>query len=170
KFCTGSAVYQTATNEFAEYKFKAFYMRESSLIEELTEKTIAMIIGCFVFEDELNGVYNSMNRKTTDLSVICKYNLNPKGRHSNVAEATYRRTIFSVADELIFVEKFVFVLCETIEWNYYLRKNSKSQSCNETEHVKKKKKRDEELAKIEEVFKSKNQQQNKNRNHVIVED
>ncbi|CAG8722066.1 1972_t:CDS:2, partial [Ambispora leptoticha] len=235
KYCTGSAVYRTATNEFAEYKFKAFYMGESSLIEELTEKTITMIIGCFAFEDELNvnikpnlfilevtisqsvslqiktlqneptiydlpiapafgifsapvqdpsephgdsaifrlkkGVYNSMNGKTTDLSVICKYNPNPKGHHSNVAEATHRRTIFSVAGELIFVEKSVFVLCEAIEWNYYvMRENSKSQSCDETEHVKKKRKRDEELAKIAKVFESKNQhQQNKNRNHVIVD-
>ncbi|CAG8512956.1 14689_t:CDS:2, partial [Racocetra fulgida] len=144
----GSVVYRTATKEFAEYKFKAFYIEESSLIEELTKKTITMIIGCFAFEDELNvmisqsvtlqiqmlqnepiiynlpiapafgifsapvqdpsephgdnaifhlkkGVYNSMNGKTTNLLVICKYN--PKGRHSNVAEATHRQTIFSVA-------------------------------------------------------------------------
>ncbi|CAG8609417.1 19805_t:CDS:2, partial [Dentiscutata erythropus] len=92
------------------------------------------------------GVYNSINRKTTDLSVICKYNPNPKGHHSNVAEATYCQTIFSVAE------------------------NSKSQLCDETEHVKKKRKRDEELVKIAKAFKSKNQQQNKNRNHVVVED
>ncbi|CAG8817831.1 7600_t:CDS:2, partial [Dentiscutata erythropus] len=79
------------TNEFAEYKFKTFYTGESSLIEELTEKTITMIIGCFAFEDELNVIKpNFMNGKTTDLSVICKYNPNPKGRHSNVAEATHR--------------------------------------------------------------------------------
>ncbi|CAG8835819.1 34718_t:CDS:1, partial [Racocetra persica] len=73
------------------------------------------------------GVYNSMNGKTTDLSVICKYN--PKGRHSNVAEATHHQTIFSVAGELIFVEKSAFVLYEAIEWNYYImRENLKSQS------------------------------------------
>ncbi|CAG8653351.1 19925_t:CDS:2, partial [Racocetra persica] len=82
------------------------------------------------------GVYNSMNRKTTNLSVICKYN--PKGHHSNVAEATHRRTIFSVAE------------------------NSKSQSCDGVEHVKKRRKKDEELMKIAEIFESKNQnQQNK---------
>ncbi|CAG8784861.1 5085_t:CDS:2, partial [Dentiscutata erythropus] len=168
KYCTGSAVYRTATNEFAEYKFKAFYMRELSLIEELTEKTITMIIGCFAFEDELNvtisqsvalqikilqnepniydlpiapafgifsapvqdpsepygdgaifhlkkGVYNSMNGKITDLSVICKYYPDLKGRYSNVAEATHHRIIFSIAGELVFVEKSVFVLCEAIE-------------------------------------------------------
>ncbi|CAG8750426.1 17096_t:CDS:2 [Dentiscutata erythropus] len=151
KYCTGSAVYRTETTEFAEYKFKTFYMGESSLIEELTEKIITMIIGCFAFEDELNvnikpnlfilemqanclnnynpsephddsaifrlkkGVYNSINGKTTDLSVICKCNPNLKGRHSNVTEATHCRTIFSVTGELIFVEKSVFVLCETIE-------------------------------------------------------
>ncbi|CAG8773858.1 10365_t:CDS:2, partial [Dentiscutata erythropus] len=187
KYCTRSAVYRTATNEFAKYKFKAFYMKESSLIEELTEKTITMIIGCFVFEDELNvtvsqsvslqiktlqnepniydlpiaptfrifsapvqnpskphgdsaifclkkGVYNSMNGKTTDLSVICKYNPNPKGCHSNVAEATHCQTVISVAGELIFVEKSIFVLCEAIEWNYYvMRENSKLQLCDGTE-------------------------------------
>ncbi|CAG8601302.1 36837_t:CDS:2, partial [Racocetra persica] len=54
KCYTGSVVYQTATNEFAKYKFKAFYIEESLLIEELTKTTITMIIGCFAFEDELN--------------------------------------------------------------------------------------------------------------------
>lgn len=51
---TGSAIYRTATDEFVEYRFKAFHIGESSLIEELTEKTITMIIGRFAFEDKLN--------------------------------------------------------------------------------------------------------------------
>ncbi|CAG8809394.1 23984_t:CDS:2, partial [Dentiscutata erythropus] len=72
------------------------------------------------------GVYNSMNGKTTDLLVICKYNPNPKGRYSNVAKATHRQIVFSVAE------------------------NSKSQLCDGTEPVKKKRKRDEELVKIAE--------------------
>ncbi|CAG8603185.1 10254_t:CDS:1, partial [Cetraspora pellucida] len=54
-------------------------------------------------------VYNSVNRKNTNLSIICKYN--PRGYHSSIAEATKCQPIFSVAGKLVFVEKSVFVLC-----------------------------------------------------------
>ncbi|CAG8498003.1 21902_t:CDS:2 [Cetraspora pellucida] len=201
----GSAIYRTAIDEFMEYKFKAFYSEESSLIKELTEKTIIMIIGRFAFEDKLNvtisqsvtlriqtaqdepniydlpiapafgifsapiqdpsepyenkaifrlkkDVYNSVNRKNTNLSVICKYD--PRGHHSSVAEASKCRSIFSVAGELVFVEKSVFVLCDAIEWNYKTQENFESPS-NKMEHLKNKRARDEELAKIAKIFNSK---------------
>ncbi|CAG8704229.1 3109_t:CDS:2, partial [Racocetra fulgida] len=149
KYYTEFAVYQIATKEFAKYKFKTFYIGESLLIEELTKKTITMIIGCFAFKDglNLNIKPNFMNGKTTNLLSIYKYN--PKGRHSNIAKATHRQTIISVAGELIFVKKSVFVLCETIEWNYPMQENSKSQACDEVKH----------LMKIAEIFESKNQNQ-----------
>ncbi|CAG8663704.1 10130_t:CDS:2 [Dentiscutata erythropus] len=142
KYCTESAVYRTATNEFAEYKFKAFYTEESSLIEELTEKTITMIIGCFAFEDKLNVIVSqsvSLQIKILqnepniyDLPIAPAFRIfsapvqDPSEPHSDNAifrlkkgvyntEATHRRTVFSVASELIFVEKSVFVLCEAIE-------------------------------------------------------
>ncbi|CAG8813566.1 21364_t:CDS:1, partial [Gigaspora rosea] len=58
------------------------------------------------------------------LSVLCKYPL--QTRHNNVAEATTCRPIFSVAGELVTLQKSAFILCKTIEWNYIPTTNHQS--------------------------------------------
>lgn len=106
-------------------------------------------------------VYNSVSGKTTNMSVICKYD--PRGRHSSVAEATNRRPIFSVAGELVFVKESVFVMCDSIEWNYKTKENSESPN-NKTKYSKNKRARDEKLTNIVEKYnpKKKNRQRNVN--------
>ncbi|CAG8453972.1 16780_t:CDS:2 [Cetraspora pellucida] len=55
KICNGTAVYKTGSNDFVEYKFKAFRLSETSLVEEITKSSISLVIGRFVFnEKELN--------------------------------------------------------------------------------------------------------------------
>ncbi|KAF0374961.1 hypothetical protein F8M41_012824 [Gigaspora margarita] len=43
KICSGSAVYRTGTDDFVEYKFKAFRFSDTTLVEEIIKGNITMI-------------------------------------------------------------------------------------------------------------------------------
>ncbi|RIB00818.1 hypothetical protein C2G38_2299987 [Gigaspora rosea] len=96
--------------------------------------------------------YNGFTGKQSPLSVLCKYPL--QTRHNNVAEATTRQPIFSVGGELVTLQKYAFILCKTIKWNYIPITNQSNPDSNAQSNYANKRKRQEELERIAEKFNS----------------
>ncbi|RIB19581.1 hypothetical protein C2G38_2035951 [Gigaspora rosea] len=69
------------------------------------------------------------------MSILCRYD--PKGRHKNASDATKRKPIFSVAEELITLKKSMCIDCDVIEWSYPNQVTSKLDDKNKTTNDKK---------------------------------
>ncbi|RIB26483.1 hypothetical protein C2G38_2267160 [Gigaspora rosea] len=59
------------------------------------------------------NAYDGVTSSQVTMSILCRYD--PKGRHKNVSDATKRKPIFSVAEELITLKKSMCINCDVIE-------------------------------------------------------
>lgn len=91
--------------------------------------------------------YNGVTSKPVTMPVLCKYE--PRGKHLNVAEATKKYQIFSVAGELVTLKSITCIVCDIIEWTYQIPGNPKTGS---DKLSKNKKAKYEELEKLAEKF------------------
>ncbi|RIB03088.1 hypothetical protein C2G38_2226075 [Gigaspora rosea] len=172
KYTAGTAVYRARDDEFVKYKFKAFRSEFTPLVEEIWQNTIALIIGRFAFEkDELNVTINQYvplnistlgdNPTVYDLPVSPAFGVftapiqDPAITENGQADATTRRPIFSVAEEIVPLTKSSFVLCETIKWNYPTSShNPQTSSVTNPQSNNNKCQRLEDLERIAEKFNS----------------
>ncbi|CAG8528395.1 6851_t:CDS:2 [Racocetra fulgida] len=97
-------------------------------------------------------VYNGVTGNQSTLSILCKYPLH--SRHTNVADATTRRPIFSVGGELVPLAKSAFILCETIEWNYPIASPNAHSTYENNNHLNYNNKRKRQVERIAEKFHS----------------
>ncbi|CAG8487262.1 13423_t:CDS:2 [Racocetra fulgida] len=88
--------------------------------------------------------YDSITASQVAMSVLCRYDL--KGRYANVADATKRQPIISVAGELVTLKKSVCIVCDVIEWSYSNQETSKTGEDNAS--MKNRRMRNEELEKL----------------------
>ncbi|CAG8566385.1 10491_t:CDS:2 [Gigaspora rosea] len=49
KCCSGTAVYRTSINDYVEFRYKAFRFGENTLVKEITQSSISLIVGRFAF-------------------------------------------------------------------------------------------------------------------------